>query len=610
MREAPEAHDDVAMHLGVARVPRIACRADQPHGERLQRQILRMLERHVEEDAQRHGCRLIVAGGDGALRREARQTIGSEGVRRIPVDVARDLIEQEDQRQGALRRLVPRRPFTPRCNMVSGFKPGAEQGVEAVVALEPLFRPGPGPEGDDVFRADAHGPERAEHDWIIQERFRRPGAASLQNETGYPVRARMDDMKKVSAIALALLLSTAATAYAQQGEDRRGGRDRGGDRGSEQGDGGGARRDRDGEPRGAAAPDSRPGGGRQQQAQPQPQPQYQPPAAAAPQQPAFTPRSGDRGGGGQQGRQPGGGGGGGDRGGRGGGGEWRGGGQPGVAPVTPQTPGRGTYRGGQPNAPQPDAGRGPRGGGDNSGLSGGPGREGGREGGRDWNGGGRGGQGQGQGQGSARGGPNGGQGNWQGGGRGGDNDVNRGGGGRPDGAGRGGDRDGVNRGGDDRGRGGDNRGDWNDRGGGRGGGDSNRWSDNGRSRWNGDRNWDDNNRWRDRNGHTPGYGRNGYRDRDHGRHFYAPNIYRYQYYAQQRYRAGAYRYPSNWFVRSWVFGDYLPRGWYGNSYYLDWNYYGLPYPPIGCEWVRVGRDAVLVDVWTGQVLSVWYSLFW
>ncbi len=604
MREAPEAHDDLAMQIGVACIFGVAGSADQLHRERLQRQILGVLERHVEEDPQRHGCRLIVTGGDGALRREARQTIGSEGVRRIPVDVARDLIEQEDQRQGTLRRLFPRRQFTPRCNMVSGFKPGAEQGVEAVVALEPLFRPGPRPEGDDVLRADAHGPEPAEHDWIIQERFRRHGVASLQNETGYPVRARMDDMKKVSAIALALLLTTAATAYAQQGEDRRGGRDRGGDRGSEQGDRGdrsGARRDRDGEPRGAAAPDSRPGGGRQQQAQPQPQPQYQPPAAAAPQQPAFTPRGGDRGGGGdmrnngggQSGRQPGGGGGG-DRGGRGGGGEWRGGGQPGVAPVTPQSPDRGGYRGGQPNAPQPDAGRGPRGGGDNSGLSGGPGREGGRDGGRDWNGGGRGGQGQdqgaGQGQGPGQG--RGGQGNWNGGGRGGDNDVNRGGG-RPDGAGRGGDR-----------------GDWNDRGGGRGSGDSNRWSDNGRSRWNGDRNWDDNNRWRDRNGHTPGYGRNGYRDRDHGRHFYAPNIYRYQYYAQQRYRAGAYRYPSNWFVRSWVFGDYLPRGWYGNSYYLDWNYYGLPYPPIGCEWVRVGRDAVLVDVWTGQVLSVWYSLFY
>jgi Ni/Co efflux regulator RcnB len=62
--------------------------------------------------------------------------------------------------------------------------------------------------------------------------------------------------------------------------------------------------------------------------------------------------------------------------------------------------------------------------------------------------------------------------------------------------------------------------------------------------------------------------------------------------------------------RSWSFGDYLPGGWYGSSYYLNAWQYGLPYPPIGCEWVRVGNDALLVDVWSGQVLSVYYGLFW
>ena len=71
-----------------------------------------------------------------------------------------------------------------------------------------------------------------------------------------------------------------------------------------------------------------------------------------------------------------------------------------------------------------------------------------------------------------------------------------------------------------------------------------------------------------------------------------------------------YRYPNGWFVRSWYFGDYLPGGWYASYYYLDWRAYGLAYPPIGCEWVRVGRDALLVDVWTGEVLSVYYDLFW
>lgn len=78
----------------------------------------------------------------------------------------------------------------------------------------------------------------------------------------------------------------------------------------------------------------------------------------------------------------------------------------------------------------------------------------------------------------------------------------------------------------------------------------------------------------------------------------------------QRYRAPAYRYPRGFYVRQWSFGDYLPGGWYGQSYYLDAWQYGLPYPPVGCEWVRVGADALLVDVWSGQVLSVYYGLFW
>ncbi len=51
-------------------------------------------------------------------------------------------------------------------------------------------------------------------------------------------------------------------------------------------------------------------------------------------------------------------------------------------------------------------------------------------------------------------------------------------------------------------------------------------------------------------------------------------------------------------------------GWYGSGYYLNFWSYGLPNPPIGCEWVRVGDDAMLVDIWSGEVLSVYYGIFW
>ena len=107
----------------------------------------------------------------------------------------------------------------------------------------------------------------------------------------------------------------------------------------------------------------------------------------------------------------------------------------------------------------------------------------------------------------------------------------------------------------------------------------------------------------------PGEGR-AFRDRDRNRRWYDSSHYRKTYHSARRYRAPAYRFPSGFYVRSWSFGDRLPVSWYSRSYYLDWWQYGLPRPPIGTEWVRMHDDAVLVDVWTGQVLAVYYDLFW
>jgi hypothetical protein len=36
----------------------------------------------------------------------------------------------------------------------------------------------------------------------------------------------------------------------------------------------------------------------------------------------------------------------------------------------------------------------------------------------------------------------------------------------------------------------------------------------------------------------------------------------------------------------------------------------LPARRSGCEWVREGSDAVLVNIWTGEVLSVASGVFW
>ena len=100
------------------------------------------------------------------------------------------------------------------------------------------------------------------------------------------------------------------------------------------------------------------------------------------------------------------------------------------------------------------------------------------------------------------------------------------------------------------------------------------------------------------------------RDRDRGRQWFDQRSFRPSYRAPQRFRVAPYRAPPGFYSRSWSFGDRLPFGWFGSSYYLNFGSYGLPYPPIGAEWVRVGSDALLVDVWTGEVLSVYYGLFW
>ena len=75
-------------------------------------------------------------------------------------------------------------------------------------------------------------------------------------------------------------------------------------------------------------------------------------------------------------------------------------------------------------------------------------------------------------------------------------------------------------------------------------------------------------------------------------------------------RLRPYAYPHGWYAYDWEYGDFLPSGWFAPTYYLNWGYYGLPAPPIGCEWVREGNDALLVDVWTGEVLSIYRGIFY
>jgi Ni/Co efflux regulator RcnB len=73
----------------------------------------------------------------------------------------------------------------------------------------------------------------------------------------------------------------------------------------------------------------------------------------------------------------------------------------------------------------------------------------------------------------------------------------------------------------------------------------------------------------------------------------------------------AYRQPAGFYVHRWTFGERLPVAFYAQDYWLsDFALYGLMAPWAGYEWVRVGDDALLVDVETGEVVRVEYGLFY
>ncbi len=98
--------------------------------------------------------------------------------------------------------------------------------------------------------------------------------------------------------------------------------------------------------------------------------------------------------------------------------------------------------------------------------------------------------------------------------------------------------------------------------------------------------------------------------RNRNRAQYNASQWRRSYNAERRFEGPRYRYPYGWRYQRWAFGEFLPFAWILPDYYLDAYTYGLPYPPFDAEWIREGSDAVLVDVSTGQILSVEYGLFY
>jgi len=73
---------------------------------------------------------------------------------------------------------------------------------------------------------------------------------------------------------------------------------------------------------------------------------------------------------------------------------------------------------------------------------------------------------------------------------------------------------------------------------------------------------------------------------------------------------GLYIDPFGWGYQPYSIGYDLQPSYYQQNYWIDPAMYGLPYPPPGAQWVRYWNDAVLVDMYSGQIIDSIPGFFW
>lgn len=76
------------------------------------------------------------------------------------------------------------------------------------------------------------------------------------------------------------------------------------------------------------------------------------------------------------------------------------------------------------------------------------------------------------------------------------------------------------------------------------------------------------------------------------------------------FRLGIFLDPFGYNYRPFDIGYRLAPAYFGQQYWIDPGMYQLPYPPPGTQWVRYWNDAVLVDMYSGQVVDVIHDFFW
>src|SRR5712671_6084320 len=107
MGKPPETADDVGVLLGVFGEFIIAVAARELDATLLVSQLLRVLQRQIEELPITPRDLLVEAAGERPPGRGASKSVGFIRACKTAEHVARKLIEHDDQRQRALRRLLP-----------------------------------------------------------------------------------------------------------------------------------------------------------------------------------------------------------------------------------------------------------------------------------------------------------------------------------------------------------------------------------------------------------------------------------------------------------------------------------------------------------------------
>jgi Ni/Co efflux regulator RcnB len=80
--------------------------------------------------------------------------------------------------------------------------------------------------------------------------------------------------------------------------------------------------------------------------------------------------------------------------------------------------------------------------------------------------------------------------------------------------------------------------------------------------------------------------------------------------SKKHYDAAAFVAPSGYTYTRFAVGDHVPAPLMtGNVTLNDYQSYALEAPPNGLSWIRNGRDALLIDPNTGEVVQADYGLF-